>query len=99
MNAVIRTNWVKKPAKKQFVDLDSLKIVDDEYTGKRKTQHRYDALFSKLKYGQSISCPKGNASTICNALRDYIKRKNKKGKVRSVENFDKTTSRVWLLEA
>lgn len=100
MNAVIKTNWVKvKSGKKQLVDVTTLKITDDQYTGRRVTNHRYDFIFNKLKYGQSISCPKGNAGTICNALRDYLRRKNKKGKVRSVEHFDATTSRVWLLEA
>ena len=102
MSAVIKTNWVKQPvkqpAKKRFVDLDSLKITDDQYTGRRYTQHRYDVIFNKMKYGQSLSCNPGDASTICNALRDYLKRKNKKGKVRSVEHFDRTSSRVWLLE-
>lgn len=98
MTNVIKTKWVK-PAGKRFVDLDSIKITDDEYTGRRYTNHRYDSIFSKMKYGQSLSCKPGDASTICNALRDYLKRKNKKGKVRSVEHFDKTSSRVWLLEA
>jgi hypothetical protein len=97
---VIKTQWVQPANKpgKRFVDIDSLKITDDKYTGRRYTTYRYDALFGKLKYGQSIQCNKGDASTICNAMRDYLKRKNKKGKVRSVENWDKTTSRVWLME-
>lgn len=97
MNNVIKTQWVK-PAKKRLVDLETLKITDDKYEGRRYSQYRYDPIFNKLKVGQSISCQKGDAGTICNALRDYLKRKNKKGKVKSVEHYDKTSSRVWLME-
>ena len=97
MTTPIKTKWVKPG--KRFIDLDTIKITDDQYTGRRYTHHRYDPIFSKMKYGQSLACNKQDASTICNAMRDYLKRKNKKGKVRSVENFDKTTARVWMLEA
>lgn len=98
MTAVIKTTWVKT-SKKRLVNLQSLKITDDPYVGRRVINYRYDFLFNKLKYGQSISCEKANVGTICNALRDYLRRHGKKGKVRSVEHFDETTGRVWLLEA
>lgn len=98
MTAVIKTQWVKQPGKKRLVDINTLKITDDQYTGRRYTRYRYDPIFNKLKYGQSISCLPSDTSTVCNALRDYLKRKNKKGKVRSVENFDNTSARIWLLE-
>lgn len=99
MTNVIKTQWVKTKTAKRSIDISAIKITDDQYTGRRYTQHRYDPIFSKMKYGQSLSCNIGDAQSLCNALRDYLKRKNKKGKVRSVEQFDKTSARVWLLEA
>lgn len=102
MTNVIKTQWVKTPKaapKKRSIDLDSLRITDDAYTGRRYTNHRYDPIFKKVKYGQSIACNIGDAQSLCNAFRDYLKRTGKKGRVRSVEQFDKTSARVWLLEA
>ena len=98
MNNVIRTQWQKMPRQHTNVDLTQLKIVDDKYQGRKIQKGKYDDLFSKMKYGQAVSCPSADAQKIANAMRDWLVRVNKKGKVRAVTYHTKTTGRVWLME-
>ena len=51
-----------------------------------------------MKYGQAVSCPSEKAQTIANAMRDWLIRVRKKGKVKAVTYHTKTTGRVWLME-
>ena len=98
MNNVIKTQWQKVPRKHQDVDVDQLKIVDDKYQGRKIQKGKYDDIFGKMKYGQAVSCPSEKAQTIANAMRDWLIRVRKKGKVKAVTYHTKTTGRVWLME-
>ncbi len=94
----IKTIW-QKTAKKRFgVDLDNLKIVDEEYQGRRIQKGKYDDLFGKMKYGQAVSCPSADTQKIANAMRDWLVRVGKKGSVKGITYHTKTTGRVWLME-
>lgn len=94
----IKTIWQKTAKKRSGVDLGNLKIVDEEYQGRRIQKGKYDDLFGKMKYGQAVSCPSADTQKIANAMRDWLVRVGKKGAVKGITYHTKTTGRVWLME-
>lgn len=97
MTAEIKTVW-QKTKKHQDVDISTLSISDDPLVGRRYREGKYDALFGKLKHGQSIKCSSEDAQKIGNAMRDWAKRLDKKGVVKAVSYYTKTTGRVFWLK-
>ena len=94
----IKTIWQKSAKKYVGTDISNLKIVDEQYQGRRIARGKYDDVFGKLKHGQAVSCPSAETQKIANALRDWLKRHNKKGVVKCVTYHTPTTGRVWLME-
>ena len=95
----VKTVWQKTGKPRIKVSAEDLKIVDEKYQGRKIQKGKYDDVFGKMKYGQAISTASEKTQTIANAMRDWLRRVNKKGKVRAVSYHTKTTGRIWLLEA
>jgi hypothetical protein len=89
----------KQPAKRKHtdVDLSTLSISDDPYTGRRYKENKYEHLFNKLKHGQSIKCRSEDTDKIGQALRKWAQNNNKKGQVKGVKYYTKTTGRVFWM--
>ena len=68
-------------SKREPVDLDGLRIVDAEPPQKRLVTNRYEALFVRLKPGKALECLPEDTARIATALRTWLKRTNRPGKV------------------
>lgn len=93
-----KTVWQKPKRKHQDVDINTLSISDDPVSNRRYKEGKYDTLFNKLKYGQSIKCNSEDTQKIGNAMRDWAKRMNRKGHVKGISYYTKTTGRVFWLK-
>ena len=98
MTAEVKTLWQKPKRQHQDVDLSTLSITDDPLILRQYKECKYDGIFSKLKHGQSIKCKSEDTQKIGNAMRDWAKRMGRKGKVRGVSYYTKTTGRVFWLK-
>ena len=94
----IKTIWQGKPPRKNTdVDINTLSISDDPYTGRKYKETKYDSLFNKLKIGQSIKCQSEDTDKVAQAMRKWLQTHKKKGKVSGVKFYTKTTGRVFWL--
>lgn len=60
---------------------------------------KYDPLFERLAYGQSVKVPTKHVGKIANALRKFLEIQKKTGMVRTVNTYPADgMGRVWLLE-
>lgn len=95
----------RKTDRKQvdFVDPDKLQISDDPLPSIRQaSEHKYKALFERLKPGKCIVCEGAQAGKIGHALSTYLKKKgdDARFKVRTTKYYEKDgKGRVWLLKA
>ena len=89
---------MKKTAKIAPVDVSKLEICDDPLPSHRALpDHKYDAIFDKLKHGQCVKTEAGRADKVAQALRTYLKRKQKSGAVKAMSDYGDGHGRVWLL--
>ncbi len=88
-----------KPA--MSLQLSDLSISSDPLPTRRANPAgKYTEIFSKLKPGQCIKCPKGTAGRLGQALRKWIDQNNTGQRVSSTENYPADgAGRVWLLNA
>ena len=89
---------MKKTTKIAPVDVSKLEICDDPLPSHRALpDHKYDPIFDKLKYGQCVKTEVGRADKVAQALRTYLKRKQKSGAVKAMSDYGDGQGRVWLL--
>ena len=90
----------KNNTPQQIIDPSALDICNDQLPLARSApEGKYTAVFSKLKYGQSLKCPPGAAPKIATALKKWMEVHKKPGTVRSALRYaEDGTGRVWLLE-
>ena len=77
----------------------SLIVIDNTapIPAKRRTLGKYDAIFSKLKFDENMVVPIEIAPQVSQALRSYLRKTNKKGKVRTFSYQPTTkTARIFL---
>jgi len=101
MNNVVQTKFVgRSPFKPQpkEVDVSTLRITDDKKKVRAFKVYKYDPIFKQLAPSKSIACKSEDTDKICQALRGYIKRKNKPWKVSAVSYYTATTGRVFVEE-
>ncbi len=93
-------NMPKRKAKPcDPVDVSQLEISDDPLPAARAAPgHKYDALFDKLAFGQCVKTEVGRADKVAQALRTYLKRKDKQGRVKSMTDYGDGKGRVWLIK-
>lgn len=101
MNNVVQTQFVgRSPFKPQpkEVDVSTLRITDDKKKVRAFKSYKYDPIFKQLAPSKSVACRSEDTDKICQALRGYIKRKNKPWKVSAVSYYTATTGRVFVEE-
>ena len=74
-----------------YVDLET------PFKGGRIGKHgsKYAELFDKLPLGKSVSCSEKNANAVSKALRAYLQRNKKTGRVLTEKNGDRINV-FWL---
>jgi hypothetical protein len=81
--------------------VDPSKIVIDNgpMPKKRRTVGKYDDLFDKLEFGQNMIVPMDSSPQVSQALRGYLKRNRKLGKVRTF-SYQPTskTAQIFLVK-
>lgn len=101
MSNVVQTQFAgKNPFRTvpKEVNVDSIKITDDKPKGRILRSYKYDPIFKQLAPGKSISCKSEDADSLAQALRSFVKRKNKKWKVSMSKWYTATTGRVFVEE-
>lgn len=97
----IQTKWVKRVRKvSEPINAVALEICDDPPNKPRDSQFKYDELFAKMNVGQAVKCHSSQTSSIACAMREWIKRSNKKGRTAmqmSKYTLEEPRGRVWLL--
>jgi hypothetical protein len=85
-------------ARGNVVDVDALSITSDPVPVLRvRGVGKYDALFSKMRLGQSVKCQPENAPTIAQALTKWAARHHDGARVRYTKRYADGAGRVWLL--
>lgn len=76
-----------------------LEICNDPLPTRRiNPDGKYSAVFDKMKLGQCIKCPTGNAGRRGQALRKWIEQKKLPYRVSTAERYELDgLGRVWLL--
>lgn len=90
-----------KLAPQKHVVVDELQICRDPLPrGRAPNLNKYDKLFEKMTFGDCLKVPTKNVSRVGAALRNWVKKNNRRGIVRSCMRYmdEKETGRVWLLE-
>lgn len=83
----------------KIVDIATLKIVNDEFrTDKSRTAGKYDAVFSKMKLGQAVTCLPLDVPRVSAAMRKWGRVHSKKIQVRAISVYDDGMGRVWMLK-
>ncbi len=90
---------MSKYVKQGSIDPASLRIVDEEYVGKRAAQgSKYDEIFSVLRQGQRLACGSGHAGRLSQQLREWLRQRGIENPlVRSKERCDDGDGGVWWL--
>lgn len=85
----------------RIINPADLSICNDPLPDVRPSpEGKYNALFTKLKYGQSLKCPQGSSPKIATALKSWLAKHKKPGKVQGQVRYGEDgTDRVWLLES
>ena len=83
----------------KIVDVATLKIVNDEFrTDKSRTAGKYDAVFSKMKLGQAVTCLPQDVPRVSQAMRKWSQAHKKTIQVRAIKVYDDGMGRVWMLK-
>ena len=90
---------MSKYVKQGPIDPATLRIVDEEYVGKRASNgSKYDEIFSMLKQGQRLACGPGHAGRLSQQLREWLRQRGFENPlVRSKERCDDGDGGVWWL--
>lgn len=93
----------RKPRRESMpVDIAGLRVESNvPYPAHRAhISGKYDALFERMKPGDSIPCERGIREHICNAMRKWIARKGKADVwcPRSIKAGEDGRARVWLMK-
>lgn len=81
------------------VSPDQLEVRNDPIpTVKTAPKYKYDDTFDQIIPGGCVACPSDRVSAVSGALRTYLKRKNKGGKVVSVQRYEDGRGRVWWVK-
>lgn len=72
-------------------------VIDSTATmpKKRRTLGKYDAIFSKLKFDENMIVPLEIAPQVSQALRSYLRKTNRKGKVHTF-SYQPTPSKARI---
>lgn len=65
----------------------------------RRVYGKYDNLFESMKFGSCVACEPKEMNSVANALRKYLQRQKRQGKVVSVSRCEDGKARVWLVKA
>ena len=89
----------KKQAVMTYIDPDLLTVEHNTpLPAARRVVGKYDAVFSKLRFGSCVACEPDEMNKVANALRKWLEREEKPGKVVSVKRDKDGRARVWLIE-
>ena len=64
----------------------------------RRVYGKYDDLFGAMKFGSCVACEPAEMNCVANALRKFLERMKRDGKVISVSRCDDGKARVWLVK-
>lgn len=64
----------------------------------RRVLGKYDALFDSMKFGSCVACEPKEMNCVANALRKFLERNKRAGKVVSVSRCEDGKARVWLVK-
>lgn len=87
--------------KQKLIDVNQIQIGRKPLpAGRCPTPHKYEAIFSKLTYGDTLTVPSEGVGRLAAALRHYLKDNKKPGVVRSSLRYpgDEANGCVWYLE-
>lgn len=88
----------KKVRKVDSIDVDLLVIENTPMPSQvRRSNNKYEPIFSKLKPGQCIRCEPSERNSIANALRKWVERKGLECTVRGIDRCEDGHGRVWLV--
>ncbi len=81
-----------------YVDPSMLKLEHNTpLPTARRVFGKYDEIFASMKYGSCIACEYSEFQKIANALRKYLERTKRPGKVVHVSKCEDGKARVWLV--
>jgi hypothetical protein len=85
-----------KVVKPPPVSIDQLEICADPIPStKAAPKYKYDSVFDVLKLGECIACPSDRISAVSGAMRTYLKRTGKGGRVVSTLRYADGRGRIW----
>lgn len=97
-----RNPWTGEPLVKQtLIDVNQIKLGRKPLpTGRCPVPHKYEPIFSKMKFGDTLTVPSESVSRVAAALRHYIKDNKRPGIVRSCLRYpgDEGNGCVWYLK-
>lgn len=64
----------------------------------RRMVGKYDDLFASMKSGSCVACEPAEMNSVANALRKFLERTKRTGKVVSVKHCEDGKARVWLIQ-
>ena len=81
-----------------IIDPEKLEITNDPVVSRYSGPGKYDDIFRRLTIGQCIKCEPQWADKLGQALRTYLAKNNRPGRVKTSRNYEKDgKGRVWLL--
>ena len=88
---------MKKPP--EYTPVDGLSITSDPLPARRTLPNlKYEAVFKRLKPGQSVKCEPQHVGRIASALRKHMERSGIDGHIKTVMRYPSDQmGRVWML--